>query len=107
MGTVYLLSDYEKEGYYKIGVTNGDVDKRIKKLQTGNGGEIYLVNYHKTQYPFFVEKHLHLRFFKEQKIGEWYELKKEDVFNFKKYCDEIEKLIESLKDNPFFTKNLK
>ena len=43
MGCVYLLGDWDKENRYKIGVTRGDVDKRIKKLQTGNSGEIYLI----------------------------------------------------------------
>ena len=46
MGSVYLLGDSEKEGIFKIGVTRGDIQKRIKKLQTGNAGEIYLVSYY-------------------------------------------------------------
>ena len=27
MGKVYLLGDWAKEGYYKIGVTKGDIEK--------------------------------------------------------------------------------
>ena len=44
-GYVYLLGDFDKEGAYKIGVTRGTIERRIKKLQTGNSGEIYIVDY--------------------------------------------------------------
>ena len=54
MGSVYLLGDSEKEGIFKIGVTRGDIQKRIKKLQTGNGGEIYLLSYYETEHPFLM-----------------------------------------------------
>ena len=45
MGFVYLLGDWGKEKTYKIGVTRGKIEKRIKSLQTGNSGEIYIVDY--------------------------------------------------------------
>ena len=53
-GYVYLLGDFEKEGSYKIGVTRGTIEHRIKKLQTGNSGEIYIVDYFQTEHPFFI-----------------------------------------------------
>ena len=59
-GYVYLLCDLDRERTYKIGVTRGDINKRIKKLQTGNAGEIHLVNYHKSEKPFFIEKCMNL-----------------------------------------------
>ena len=48
-GYVYLLTDGE---FFKIGVTKGSIEKRIKKLQTGNPNNIAIVNYHLTEYPF-------------------------------------------------------
>ena len=45
IGFIYLLGDWNKEGVYKIGVTTGKIENRIKKLQTGNSGEIYIVDY--------------------------------------------------------------
>ena len=48
-GYVYLLTDGE---FFKIGVTRGSIEKRIKKLQTGNPDNIVIVNYHLTEYPF-------------------------------------------------------
>lgn len=104
MGSVYLLGDSEKEGFFKIGVTRGDIEKRIKKLQTGNGGKIYLVSYYETEHPFLMEKMLHTKFFVDNVLNEWFSLTTEDVVNFKKYCDEIQKNIDALKDNYFFQK---
>ena len=49
-GYVYVLGDFTKANIYKIGVTRGNVEKRIKKLQTGNSGEIFLCMKHLTKY---------------------------------------------------------
>lgn len=104
MGSVYLLGDSEKEGIFKIGVTRGDIQKRIKKLQTGNAGEIYLVSYYETEHPFLMEKMLHTKFFGDKVLNEWFSLTTEEVVAFKKSCEEIQKTIDALKDNYFFKK---
>ena len=106
MGYVYLLGEWGKDNHYKIGVTRGDVEKRIKKLQTGNSGEIYLVSKYETKHPFLMEKMLHVRFNVDKVLNEWFELKPEDVINFKKHCEEVETIIESLKDNYYFRNKL-
>lgn len=103
-GYVYLLCDLDKERTYKIGVTRGDIDKRIKKLQTGNSGEIHLVNYHKSEAPFFIEKHLHHYYNKTNIRNEWFSLTDEEAMEFKNNCLKIEDIYEALKDNPFFKK---
>lgn len=107
MGFVYLLGDYGKEKTYKIGVTRGKIEKRIKSLQTGNSGEIYIVDYFETENPFFLEKRLHLIYNKERVSKEWFELELEDVKNFKKHCEDTEKLIQIMKENHFCPKNIK
>ena len=104
MGSVYLLGDSEKEGIFKIGVTRGDIQKRIKKLQTGNAGEIYLVSYYETEYPFLMEKMLHTKFFSDKVLNEWFSLTTEEIVRFKESCEEIQKNIDALKDNYFFKK---
>ena len=53
-GYVYILGDTTKANIYKIGVTRGNVEKRIKKLQTGNSGEIFLCMKYWTKYPFLL-----------------------------------------------------
>lgn len=101
-GYVYLLADIDREKTYKIGVTRGDINKRIKKLQTGNSGEIYVVKYFKTKIPFFIEKHLHFKYFKENIRNEWFKLDDEEVFKFTKHCEDIEEIYNIMKDNEFF-----
>lgn len=105
MAYVYLLGDSGQDNTFKIGVTRGSVEKRIKQLQTGNGEEIYLVDYYKTDYPFFIERLLHNQLFPKQKRNEWFKLNTEDIINFKLHCSKIEEQAEALKDNPF-SKNL-
>ena len=107
MAFVYILGDTGQDNTFKIGVTRGEVEKRVKQLQTGNGEEIYLVNFYETEYPFFLERSLHLKFYPKQKRNEWFNLGYEDVVKFKEYCKEIENNIEALKDNPFAQKLLK
>lgn len=103
-GFVYIFSDTLNEGVFKIGVTKGSLEKRIKKLQTGNPGEIFVCNSYQTDIPFFIEKHLHFRYDYKREHGEWFRLTDEEVLNFKKTCKEIEEMRESMKDNYFFKK---
>lgn len=104
---VYLLGDFEKPGVYKIGVTRGALSKRIKKLQTGNSGEIYICKYYQTEYPFYIEQQLHHRYAPNNVKNEWFEISDEEFFKFEKTCKFFEELIEILKENPFFAKNIK
>ena len=57
-GCVYLLTDGE---FFKIGVTRGSIEKRIRKLQTGNPDSIVIINHYDTAYPFKIDSALHTR----------------------------------------------
>lgn len=107
MTVVYLLGDWTRDNVYKIGVTRGKVSERIKKLQTGNSGEIYLVDCFETSYPFLMEKNLHMKYGGKKISGEWFELTPDEANGFKKHCGELEKMFEAVKDNPFFNKKRK
>ena len=102
---VYLVCDPAQD-LYKIGVTKNLYSKRMKQLQTGNGTELHIVNYYETFYPFSIEKYLHTKFQEKREHGEWFKLNVEDISLFSTLCNDYETLIESLKDNPFFIKNL-
>ena len=104
MGFVYLLGEFGKEGVYKIGVTTGKIENRIKKLQTGNSCEIYLVDSYETDHPFIMEKMLHTKYFADRKLGEWFELPHEELVNFTETCEKMQKNIDALKENYFFNK---
>lgn len=106
MGYVYLLGDSGKDSSFKIGVTRGSIEKRIKKLQTGNDSDIFLVAYYETKNPFYVEKMMHLKYFSKQILNEWYNLNSEDVASFQKSCREIEERALKIKDNHFFKINV-
>lgn len=106
-GYVYVLGDFTKANIYKIGVTRGNVEKRIKKLQTGNSGEIFLCMKHWTKYPFFIERKLHSKFSENRIMNEWFMLETEDVNQIKDIIRKEEELIEIMKDNPFFVKQLR
>lgn len=51
-GFVYLINDWECEGVYKIGVTRGTIEHRLKKLQTGNPDDLVICRYFHTEHPF-------------------------------------------------------
>ena len=103
MGYVYLIGEMKNEGRFKIGSTKCiDVNKRLKQLQTGNSNELYIREFFQTDRPFRLEKMLHNRFKNANLIGEWFELNDEDVKQFKTICEDIQKVMNSLKENPFF-----
>jgi hypothetical protein len=100
-GYVYLLTDGE---FYKIGVTRGSIEKRIKKLQTGNPYCIDIVDYYETENPFKMEQMLHNRHKHQRVNNEWFSLKQDDINGFKSECNKLEYIISSLEYNPFFNK---
>lgn len=101
-GYIYVLCDPSTD-LFKIGLTTGSIEKRMKKLQTGNGTELHIITYHETNYPYKVEKMLHNKFNPKKELNEWFALTQEDISNFHETCEQIENVISSLTDNPFFT----
>lgn len=105
MGYVYLIQDIYNNTY-KIGVTK-NLEKRIKALQTGNTCELKLVESFKTDYPYRLETMLHRSLEQYREKNEWFSLPIDIVYDFRSRCWQMNKIIESLKDNPYFSKNLK
>lgn len=103
MGYVYLIGERDNIGKYKIGSTKAkDINKRLKQLQTGNSSELYIKHCYETEHPFKLEKMLHNHFKSSNLIGEWFELSESDTEAFMGICEEKEKTIKALKDNPFY-----
>ena len=89
-GFVYLLSD--SSGDFKIGITSGTIEKRIKSLQTGNAKEIFIIDYYQSEFYKQIETILH-RVFKPKQSEtrkEWFTLTTTDISNFKTKCEKIE-----------------
>ena len=70
-GYVYIVSD---GNFCKIGVTNDNMDKRIKKLQTGNPNKIVLLTSLLCKKPYTTESFLHSLFKTKHVYGEWYDI---------------------------------
>lgn len=103
MGYVYLIGEIDNKGKYKIGSTRAkDINKRLKQLQTGNSSELFIKESYETEHPFKLEKMLHNHFKSSNLIGEWFELSESDTEAFRGVCEEKEKIISCLKDNPFY-----
>lgn len=107
-GFVYLLVDYGSDPEkYKIGITTGHIEKRIKSLQTGNPNEIVLLKFFKTKFYRKIEKNLHKKynFLRTDGGNEWFTLPPDSVFDFMVDCEEIHSQIEYLvkMGNPFIT----
>ena len=103
MGHVYLIGEKGSTNKYKIGSTRAkDVKNRLKQLQTGSSEELYIKDSYETEHPFKLEKMLHNHFKSSNLIGEWFELSESDIEAFRVVCEEKEKIISCLKDNPFY-----
>ena len=103
---VYLIEDNCNE-VYKIGVTRRNVYTRLKQLQTGNPNELKLIDFFETDYPFRLESLLHNKYKLQQAFNEWYYISKEDINNFLEDCKFYNDMIEVMKDNIYFGKNLR
>lgn len=82
-------------------------EKRLKQLQTGNGTELFIVHIYYCQYPFRLETLLHRKFQFKREHGEWFRLDAHDVTTFLQTCESTDNIIQMMKDNEFFGKNLK
>lgn len=103
MGYVYILtSNYL---VFKIGVTSGKIEKRIRALQTGNAEKIDLVKSYKTDNYRNIETWLHHKFNEKRLEGEWFQLNETDINQFESLCEARDKNITLLKEeNHFFKK---
>lgn len=105
MAYIYLINESGTDNY-KIGLTKNKTEKRKKQLQTGNSSELNVIKSFKTEYPFRLEKLLHMCYANKRFNGEWFTLEPNDVFNFNNLCEKYSKTIEILmENNEFFKKN--
>jgi hypothetical protein len=107
MGFIYLLEcSNDDSTLYKIGYTKKSVKSRIDKLQTGNPYQIREIANFESSHGRRVESTLH-NLYKHKNIkNEWFNLDIKEVANFIQNCERIEKTFDSLKENPFFNKNI-
>lgn len=102
-GYIYLICDPSTETY-KIGRTSNQVEKRLKQLQTGCSGELFIMDTYETEYPVQLEKMLHGKFFTKKQLNEWFKLDSDDICGFSDICKQYDEIITSLKTNYFYNK---
>lgn len=102
-GYIYLICDPSTETY-KIGRTNNPVEKRLKQLQTGCSGELFIMDTYETEHPAQLEKMLHRKFFTKKQLNEWFKLDSNDICGFSDICKQYDEIIASLKTNYFYNK---
>lgn len=97
---VYLICDPTNDTF-KIGVTKRDVNVRMKEIQTGNPGEIFILHIFKSDYPYKLESMLHRRFMSKRTLNEWFALESNDINEFMNICEKYENIIKSLEQENF------
>lgn len=102
-GYIYLIKENGDDLLHKIGVTREkNINNRIKKLQTGNGNQLILVNSFLSNNPYKLEKMLHFYYRENRQEGEWFLLSKDDTDNFINICNKYQSIIDTLNsDNEF------
>lgn len=103
---IYLICDPASD-LYKIGVTRNLSEKRMKQIQNGNGNPLHIICTYHCEFPFRMESILHRKFGYIREEGEWFRLEPTQVINFMTICKEVDDMIELMKDNIFFSKNLR
>lgn len=78
MDSIYLLQHKEIPQYTKIGYS-GDLEKRIKQLQTASPTGIKLLFSLETPYAYRIEQSLHRRYASKNSNLEWFKLDQEDI----------------------------
>lgn len=95
--SVYLMKSLSNSDY-KIGVSKNPKN-RVKNIQTGNSGDIVIVDCYESEHAHKIEKTLQRRYGSLNKRGEWFKLSIENEVSFINECVKIEKNIDFLIEN--------
>jgi len=106
-GYVYLIVEGDQYGEekYKIGVTKNDPTLRLKKLKTGNSGELSVLKAYKSRNYKRIEKMFHRKYSHKRTLSmnEFFNLDDSDIIEFVDECKRMDELIDFLKrENPFY-----
>lgn len=89
---VYILKAGRR---FKIGITSGSIDKRVKVLQTGCPDKIEVIHTFITNNSYIVEQEIHKAYKDKNTSGEWFELDNLDVNDIKDFMPTFDKTIMS------------
>ena len=84
-GMVYVITDGE---YHKVGMSTGDVNKRLKEIQSMNPLELKVLYQQHTSWAHDYEHLIHELFENKRVRGEWFILKPADIQTIKDIMDD-------------------
>jgi len=88
MSFVYLIKTRDLEEY-KIGFTKGNVEKRLKNLQTGCPSELVLVECFESEFSTKIESSLHFMWDHYRVSGEWFYFPNNEQNKFNQLCEQL------------------
>ncbi len=106
-GIIYFLTLINTRGkqlneYYKIGITDESVEKRIDQLQTGNPYQIVEYNSFRSHAAQLIEQHLHKKYSKKRVRLEWFTFKENEIIDAindaKSFNSRISKLAKQVRE---------
>jgi len=98
---VYLINQINTN-LFKIGITKKNPLERLKELKIGNANELVLIVDFQTKHSFKLERSLHAYYSQYKISSEWFELN--EIDDFLDVCEKLEKNLDLLKSNPFYSK---
>ena len=106
-GIIYFLTLKDTRGkrssnYYKIGITDESVEKRINQLQTGNPYQIVKYNAFHSDTAQLIEQYLHKKYAQKRVRFEWFTFKEDELIvaieEAKSYNSKISKLAKKVRE---------
>jgi hypothetical protein len=106
-GYVYLIVEGDQYGEekYKIGITKNDPQERLKKLKTGNSGDLSVLKTYRSRNYKKIERWLHRKYKLQRTLSnnEFFHLTDSEVIGFTEDCKKIDEIVSTLSElNPFF-----
>jgi hypothetical protein len=106
-GYVYLIIEGDQHGEekYKIGITKNDPQERLKKLKTGNSGDLSVLKTYRSKNYKKIEKWLHRKYKAQRTLSnnEFFHLSDSEVIGFVNDCKKIDEIVSTLSElNPFY-----
>jgi len=98
---IYLISaEINEQKSYKIGITKRRVEDRIRDFKTGNSSKFDIEQIFTTdKLGLSIEKRLHKHFADKQIQGEWFNLDKQDIYDFLKLCSKYKEELTLLNES--------
>lgn len=105
-GFVYLVRRGDSDSH-KIGFTRNEPRKRLMQLQTACDAPLSLIFKKYCENASLLEKMMQRSFSHKKKSGEWFDLSRDDVSDFKERCEKYSRAVKFTNENNTYVQNKK